>query len=361
MGLPPAGLGALWSLLFLMKILLCSSLCPCLDPALCEPVAETRDFEVFVFHVREKNWLLYDWTQITTVATFAEYEPDLMCFAHSKGVRYVLSGDVSLKDIVDPKIRTAWITEKLELAQSQFMDGFNLDIEQPVLKGSPEYYALTALVQETTEAFHREIPGSQVTFDVPWAPNCVAARCYNYTGIADLCDFLFVMSYDMPPQLFTEWVAGANSPYNETLTGYDQFINLGINPKKLVMGIPWYGYDYECLKLTKDNKCILFKESLLDSAAQQVPYSTIMKQLNSSLSGRLWDDFQKSPFFNYLDTQGNIHQVWYDDPESISLKAAYVPKRSLRGIGMWNADTLDYSSDPVSKKQTKMMWQALTP
>lgn len=42
------------------------------------------------------------------------------------------------------------------------MDGINIDIEQAVEEGSPEYYALTSLVKETTEMFHREIPGSQV-------------------------------------------------------------------------------------------------------------------------------------------------------------------------------------------------------
>ena len=33
--------------------------------------------------------------------------------------------------------------------------------------------------------------------------------------------------------------------------GYDQYINIGINPKKLVMGIPWYGYDYTCKTLSE--------------------------------------------------------------------------------------------------------------
>lgn len=71
-------------------------------------------------------------------------------------------GDVPLSYIVDQENRTAWITEKVKLAKSQFMDGINIDIEQAVEEGSPEYHALTDLVNETTEAFHREIPGSQV-------------------------------------------------------------------------------------------------------------------------------------------------------------------------------------------------------
>lgn len=71
-------------------------------------------------------------------------------------------GDVPLSYIVDQGNRTAWITEKVKLAKSQFMDGINIDVEQAVEQGSPEYHALTDLVNETTETFHREIPGSQV-------------------------------------------------------------------------------------------------------------------------------------------------------------------------------------------------------
>lgn len=77
-------------------------------------------------------------------------------------ISFVGKGDVPLSYIVDQTNRTAWITEKVNLAKSQFMDGINIDIEQAVEKGSPEYYALTDLVKETTMAFHREIPGSQV-------------------------------------------------------------------------------------------------------------------------------------------------------------------------------------------------------
>ncbi|NXO19094.1 DIAC acetylchitobiase, partial [Oriolus oriolus] len=98
-----------------------------------------------------------------------------------------------------------------------------------------------------------------------------------------------------------------------------------------------------------------------DAAGSQVPYATLMKQVNSSLSGVLWDELQKAPFYEYKDSVGQLHQVWFDDPRSISLKAAYVKNRGLRGIGMWNGNSLDYSRDPVAEQQTQAMWQALTP
>lgn len=76
--------------------------------------------------------------------------------------------------MVDPTNRTAWIKDKVSLAKRQFMDGINIDIEQAVEEQSPEYFALTALVKETTEAFHKEIPGSQV----------------NITHLCSFCSFM---------------------------------------------------------------------------------------------------------------------------------------------------------------------------
>ncbi|XP_077189277.1 di-N-acetylchitobiase [Paroedura picta] len=351
--------------LFLQLRLGCGT-CPCEDPSLCNPISGTREFEVFVFQVGGKDWKFYDWSQITTVAIFGKYDPELMCYAHSRGSRVVLKGDVPVKEIVDPAFRAAWIDQKVELAKTQYMDGINIDIEQMVNKYSPEYYALTALVKETTEAFHKEIPGSQVTFDVAWSPRGIDKRYYNYAEIAHSCDFVFVMSYDEQSQVWTDCIARANAPYNQTLTGYNDYIHMGIHPKKLVMGVPWYGYDYSCLSLSISNVCSIKEVSFRgapcsDAAGRQIPYSAIMNRANTSMSGILWNEEQKAPYYEYLDPQGIIHQVWFDDPRSISLKAAYVKEQGLRGIGMWNGDCLNYSGDSVAQQQTKAMWEALIP
>ncbi|XP_063480287.1 di-N-acetylchitobiase isoform X1 [Symphalangus syndactylus] len=367
---PPRGVPGLALLALLALRLAAGTDCPCPEPELCRPIRHHPDFEVFVFDVGQKTWKSYDWSQITTVATFGKYDSELMCYAHSKGARVVLKGDVSLKDIIDPAFRASWIAQKLNLAKTQYMDGINIDIEQEVNCLSPEYDALTALVKETTDSFHREIEGSQVTFDVAWSPKNIDRRCYNYTGIADACDFLFVMSYDEQSQIWSECIAAANAPYNQTLTGYNDYIKMSINPKKLVMGVPWYGYDYTCLNLSEDHVCTIAKVPFRgapcsDAAGRQVPYKTIMKQINSSISGNLWDKDQQSPYYNYkvrlFDPAGHFHQVWYDNPQSISLKATYIQNYGLRGIGMWNANCLDYSGDAVPKQQTEEMWEVLKP
>ncbi|KAL7984953.1 hypothetical protein Chor_003523 [Crotalus horridus] len=274
----------LTAILFALHLRLGAGACPCQDPALCKPISSPRDFEVFVFDVGGKTWKNYNWSLITTVATFGKYDPELMCYAHSKGSRVVL------KD----------------------------------------------------------------------------RRCYNYTGIADSCDFVFVMSYDEQSQVWSHCIARANAPYNQTLAGYDNYIFMGINQKKLVMGVPWYGYDYTCQNLSKTHECILEKipfrgAPCSDAAGRQVPYKTIMTQVNSSLSGILWDEEQKAPYLEYKDSHGGFHQVWFDDPRSISLKTAYVKKHGLRGIGMWNANCLEYSGSVETQQETEEMWDALLP
>ncbi|KAG5275595.1 hypothetical protein AALO_G00122150 [Alosa alosa] len=338
--------------------------CPCMEQELCKQIQNETQFEVFVFDVGGKSWKSYDWTKLTTIAAFGQYDAELMCFAHSKGVRLVLKGDVSVSAMVDPTNRTIWIKEKVSLAKRQFMDGINIDIEQAVEENSPEYFALTALVKETTDAFHKEIHGSQVSFDVAWSPKCIDKRCYDYSAIADSCDLLFVMSYDEQSQIWGDCMALANAPYTQTLTAYEQYIKMKIDPRKLVMGVPWYGYDYPCLTFSQGGACEIQKVPFRgapcsDAAGRQIPYSFMMKQINSSMSGRMWDVEQQSPYYNYKDADGQIHQVWYDDPESISLKAAYVNKFGLRGIGMWNGNLLDYSNNPVAQQQSRDMWNAL--
>ncbi|XP_061489489.1 di-N-acetylchitobiase-like isoform X2 [Rhineura floridana] len=266
-----------------------------------------------------------------------------MCYAHSKGSRIVLKGDVSVKKMVDSAARADWIKEKVDLAKMQYMDGINIDIEQQVKKSSAEYYALTDLVKEMTEAFHKEIPGSQVTFDLAWCPDCIDKRIYDYTGIVDSCDFVFVMSYDEQSRMWPHCIVGANAPYNQTLAGMEVSIKSMQDHVCSFAKIPFQGAPCS------------------DAAGHQVPYKIIMNQTNHSLSGILWDEEQKAPYLEYKDPHGTFHQVWFDNPRSISLKAAYVKERGLRGIGMWNGDCLNYSGGSIAQEQTEAMWEALIP
>lgn len=82
---------------------------------------------------------------------------------------------------------------------------------------------------------------------MPWAPRGVDGRYYPWKELADASDFLFVMAYDMRSQIYDACIAGANSPRALVQQGIDEFlVTHGVPADKLVLGLPWYGYEYEC-------------------------------------------------------------------------------------------------------------------
>jgi spore germination protein YaaH len=50
--------------------------------------------------------------------------------------------------------------------------------------------------------FHH-CPGSTVSVDVPWSPYDVDGRNYDWLGLAEAADLLFVMAYDIQSQVST--------------------------------------------------------------------------------------------------------------------------------------------------------------
>jgi len=74
----------------------------------------------------------------------------------------------------DTKI-SQWINNQIQYAKDHFLDGINIDIEYDIDANSNLVKALSAFTARVSNSFHNAIPGSQVTFDVPWSP-------YNVQG-----------------------------------------------------------------------------------------------------------------------------------------------------------------------------------
>ena len=139
---------------------------------------------------------------------------------------------------------------------------------------------------------------------------------------------------------------------------------LGIEPEKLVLGLPWYGYDYPCLELN-ENVCSIkhvpFRGvNCSDAAGRQIEFAEIQDLIVSrSPNGSQWDEDSASVFFNYEDSVGGKHQVWFDNVTSLKEKYEFASNENLNGIAIWNSDLLDYSDIMRAKQETKEMWDAL--
>ncbi|RUS75440.1 hypothetical protein EGW08_016790 [Elysia chlorotica] len=337
--------------------------CPCSNPQWCEPITRTGK-EVFAFSVSNdpSHWKLYDWSKVTTVVMFGYVNQSLMCLAHSHGVRVAILGSVGNETFMSPQLRQKWIVQQIETAKQNFLDGINFDYENAILEEEASVRdAYTSLVKETTEAFRKEMPAFQVTVDVAWKPN-TDLRYYDYVGLAENSDFLFVMAYDEQSQIYGECLALPNSGLGRAHEGLQVYMKeLNIAPSKLVLGLPWYGYYYPCIQKKKE-KCYI-KEvpfrgvNCSDAAGRQIPYGEIYKMVDPSLER--WNLTSATPFFDCTTPSGQPCQVHYDNPKSLTIKYGFAASLGLRGVGMWNIDELDYSDTVQAANMRSLMFSAL--
>jgi len=339
--------------------------CPCSEARFCERIKDTTRKEVFVFSLfpKQNDWLFYDWDKVTTVVMVGYMDINLVCHAHKYGARAVYIGSVSTDVLPDSSARAAWTQKQLQIVKDNYLDGVNFDYEDAILRNQTDIrQGYTSLVAETKKAFTDYFPYLQVSVDVAWSPACIDSRCYDFTGLAKASDFLFVMAYDEQSQIRGKCVAAANSGYTRTLSGLNEFLEIGVAPDQLVLGVPWYGYRYPCLTFNK-NECTIrhvpFRGvNCSDAAGTQINYSVTIQLLKNYTSGQHYDPTTMTPFLNYK-ANGTTYQVWYDDPKSLTLKYQMALDMHLRGVGMWNAECVNYTSKlPEDIESVKAMWDA---
>jgi len=202
------------------------------------------------------------------------------------------------------------------------LDGLNFDFEDEVGHDDARGYA--DLVEETSRAFKSYSNNSQISIDYGWTPGA-DKRNYLYKEMADNVDIVFVMGYDTQSQMFGTGLCRArpNSPLFSIFRGIQKYIQLGISKKKMILGVPWYGYKYPCVTLKK-GVCVIMEVpfrgcNCSDAAGKEFAYKDVLEMENKSLTGTHWDNISKTPFFETLE-DGQIYQVWFDNPTSLTTK-----------------------------------------
>lgn len=90
-----------------------------------------------------------------------------------------------------------------------------------------------------------------------------------------------------------------------------------------MMGIPFYGYDWT-LPFVPGGK---FAEALgcKEAVERAEKYGAVIK----------YDYISQAPYFNYYDSNGREHVVWFEDARSIKAKFNVVSQYHLRGVSYW--------------------------
>jgi len=249
--------------------------------------------------------------------------------AHSEGVRVVLTAILFNPDelrslLTNPVHRTTLITNLLTQVQVANADGVNIDFE-----GVPSGLRneVLAFMTEISETFHASLPGSFVTI---FTPAVDWNNVFDYFALAQVTDGLVMQGYDY--HWSTAPTAGPVAPLSGNRWGFpnvgwtvDDYLGKTLsNSAKLMLGVPFYGFDWP----TVDDS---FESSTLDRA-RTILFSEAPS--NAAQYGRLWDEESQTPWFKYQEN-GQWHQGWYDDSLGLSKKFDLVNETNLKGISIW--------------------------
>jgi hypothetical protein len=248
---------------------------------------------------------------------------NLVTRSHAAGDRVVLTvtcfSQSSLDAITsDPNAPATLSAALIAAVSAKNLDGVNFDFEG---EGSADRNGLTSLITGVSIALHAANPHWQVTMATYASAAGDSAGFYNVAALAPALDGFFVMAYDMndrsSPSPTAPLVGGG---YNDT-QALQQFTAV-VPASKVILGVPYYGYDWP----TTDGT----------STAQATGGESPLSYGVIAASGHptYWDPTTQTPWTAYqVGTQW--HETYFDDPTSLALKAQLANSFHIAGLGIW--------------------------
>ncbi|SEO39564.1 spore germination protein [Amphibacillus marinus] len=144
-------------------------------------------------------------------------------------------------------------------------------------------------------------------------------EAHDYRAHGEIADFVVLMTY--------EWGYSGGPPL--AVSPIDQvrrvveYALTEMPANKIMLGQNLYGYDWT-----------LPFEPGGEYARAISPQQGIAlaRQYNESI---LFDSTAQAPYFQYVDAEGNTHEVWFEDARSIQAKFNLIKEKGLRGISYW--------------------------
>lgn len=182
-------------------------------------------------------------------------------------------------------------------------DKYNAFLRKLVARLHPTYLVGTALAPKTYDVKTGSWHGA-----------------HDYKAHGEIVDFVVIMTYEWG------WSGGppmAVAPINEVSKVINYAVSV-IPPRKIMMGIPLYGYDWTLPYVPKGEFAeAIGNQEAIDRASR---YGAIIK----------YDAKAQSPYYDYVDKGGKRHVVWFEDARSVQGKYKLASSYKLRGVSYWS-------------------------
>ncbi len=144
---------------------------------------------------------------------------------------------------------------------------------------------------------------------------------HDYAGIGAAVNAVLLMTYEWG---YTYGPPMAVAPIRNVRQVVEYAVTR-ISKDKIMLGIPTYGYDWT-LPFQQGNPGA--------PSVSPVEALALARQYGAEIQ---YDLNAQSPWFHYTDSDGNLHEVWFEDARSIQAKLDLAREFGLAGIGYWNS------------------------
>jgi spore germination protein YaaH len=226
------------------------------------------------------------------------------------------------------------LSEVSPIMENYGFTDLNLDIEQ-VSDASPEArLKFTQFVKSVRENLNPKIVKT-VSIDISASAFVKDTNLCDPKALAPLVDKVVLMAYDY--HYMGSMVTGPVAPIDGAGTVSELDTRVIINQalkimpaKKLILGIPLYGYEWETIGDTPRSAVVPGSGMTISNARAEE-----LLQTCASCSAE-FDNIDKENHIIYKDEQtGTYHQVFYPDKKAIQYKVDLANQYNLGGIAMW--------------------------
>lgn len=205
----------------------------------------------------------------------------------------------------------------------------------------------TTFVSKMKQELNSSVPGTELDVNL-------MARSGRDPGLFEIeklnssVDNFIVMSYDY-------YTAGSDSagpvaPMNgysskkyffDVTTTYSDLSKL-LSPDKIIMGIPYYGYDWP-VKDKNDPRSLALTQSDTNGYVETLSYGRARQDTKFNGDNCHFDDLAQAPWCGYIDSEtGKDRVAWFENNQSIKVKYDFAKNANFAGIAIWS---LSYDKD----------------
>lgn len=235
------------------------------------------------------------------------------------------------------RCRDKTIAETVKEIKEKGAQGVNVDFEYFGTPPQDTVIKYAQFMKDLTDVVHKEIPGSKVSMAV-YATSAREERIHNVALVGNFVDYVFIMGYDFFRPASTN--AGPVAPLTgvekygfDMKTSVDDFLSK-IPAEKIVMGVPYYGYDWPVEGQGANAKVLEFNDN--NGGISVLYYDQVPQMENANKVTLSWDTKAEVPYYSYYDMDKKVwREVYYENERSLREKYDFIRSKKIRGVGIW--------------------------